>query len=61
MAPLDLPYPKNGAGIEALFDQFDIPSDFISQRLEKVTHSFSAVYDGSSYCTSDRFYHLDFC
>lgn len=49
MAPLDLAYYANGSGIEALFDHFAVPSDFVSQRLEGVTHSFSAVRDGSNY------------
>lgn len=49
-APLDIAHHKSGAGIQALYDHYSIPSDFISQRLESVTHSFSAVYDGSSYC-----------
>ena len=51
-APLDLPDTPTGAGISALFDHYNIPPDFISQRLESVTHSFGAVNEGSSYCTS---------
>ncbi|KAI4269586.1 MAG: hypothetical protein L6R38_007416 [Xanthoria sp. 2 TBL-2021] len=49
LAPLDLAHHTNGAGIQCLYDHFAVPSDFISQRLEGVTHSFSAVRDGSSY------------
>ncbi|KAL9027446.1 MAG: hypothetical protein Q9196_004031 [Gyalolechia fulgens] len=49
LAPLDIAHHANGAGIQALFDHFAVPSDFVSQRIESVTHSFSAVHDGSSY------------
>lgn len=50
-APLDVANNKTGAGIQSIFDQYNIPSDFISQRLEAVTHSFGANYDKSGYCT----------
>lgn len=58
-APLDIAHHTNGGGIQALFAHFDVPSDFISQRLESVTHSFSAVRDGPSYCKSDHAYSPD--
>lgn len=53
-APLDIAHYRNGAGIEAILDHYLIPSDFVSQRLESVTHSFNSTYDGSSYCTSNH-------
>ncbi|KAL8855914.1 MAG: hypothetical protein Q9178_007480 [Gyalolechia marmorata] len=48
-APLDIARRDTGAGIQALYEDYSIPSDFISQRLESVTHSFSATYEGSGY------------
>ncbi|KAL8773577.1 MAG: hypothetical protein Q9209_001682 [Squamulea sp. 1 TL-2023] len=45
-APLDLAHSSTGVGISALFDHYHIPPDFISQRLESVTHSFSAIDEG---------------
>lgn len=53
-APLDIAHYRTGAGIEAILDHFSIPSDFVSQRLESVTHSFNSTYDGSSYCSSNH-------
>lgn len=38
--PLDVPHPEYVYGHLALFELFDIPSSFISERLQSVTHSF---------------------
>ena len=49
---MDIAHATSGAGISSLFDHYRIPSDFISQRLESVTHSFGAVKEESNYCTN---------
>lgn len=48
-APLDIPSTGSSPGIQSLYRKFDVPSSFISQRLESVTHSFGATFDGLSW------------
>lgn len=48
-APLCVANHRTGAGIQAIFDHYSIPSDFISQSIENVTHSFGGTCDASSY------------
>ncbi|KAG7001424.1 hypothetical protein G7Y79_00031g065390 [Physcia stellaris] len=50
-APLDMAHHQSATSVQAVFDRYAIPSDFISQRLVSVTHSFGANYDGKN-CSS---------
>ncbi|EXJ58119.1 hypothetical protein A1O7_05543 [Cladophialophora yegresii CBS 114405] len=44
-APLDYPTPASGKTLTALFQMFSVPTAFISERVQSVTHAFS--FEGS--------------
>ncbi|OCK95889.1 uncharacterized protein K441DRAFT_704722 [Cenococcum geophilum 1.58] len=44
-APLDIPHPKTVDGLTALFEEYNFPSDFVSERIQSVTQSFGTRMD----------------
>lgn len=48
-APLDRPTCERAAGLQSIFQHYEIPSDFLSQRLQSVTHSFGALSEQNSH------------
>jgi hypothetical protein len=44
-APLDLPDCRYLDGFDTLFSQYEVPSSFISERIQAVTYSFGAYED----------------
>lgn len=48
-APLDRPTCERAAGLQSIFHHYKIPSDFLSQRLQSMTHSFGAFSSQNSH------------
>ena len=45
LAPLDIPLARTLHGLRALFSHYNIPSEFVAERLHSVTHSFGWYQD----------------